>query len=306
MQAHHLVTLHDLPAEDLLEILDLAAAIKAHPRRYRDALDGKTLAMIFQKESTRTRVSFEVGVQELGGHAIFLSSRDIQMRRGETISDTAQVLSRYVHGIMIRTFDHQDVIDLSRYGSVPVINGLDDFVHPCQALADYFTIREHKGPLEGLKLSYVGDGNNVAHSLIFGGVKLGVHVTCACPPGHGPSPLVLERAAPEAARRGVRIEVVDDPRVGVQGADVVYTDTWVSMGQDAQREAKIKALAPYQVNGDLFAAAKDDALFMHCLPAHRGEEVTDEVADHPRSVIFDQAENRLHVQKAILVLLMGD
>lgn len=305
MQNKHLITIHDLSDAEVAEILDLATDIKARPEAYRTALAGKTLAMIFQKESTRTRVSFEVGMYQLGGHALFLSSRDIQMRRGETISDTARVLSRYVDGIMIRTFDHQDVVDLARYGTVPVINGLDDMVHPCQALADYFTIREHKGRLEGLKLCYVGDGNNVAHSLIFGGVKLGVSVTIACPKGYEPDPKILERAAPDAARRGVKIEVTHDPFEGVRGADAIYTDVWVSMGQDAQREAKLKALAPYQVNGALFGAANPDALFLHCLPAHRGEEVTDEVADHPRSVIFDEAENRMHVQKAILFLLMG-
>jgi ornithine carbamoyltransferase len=305
MQNRHLITIHDLSDAEVLEILDLSTDIKAHPEAYRTRLAGKTLAMIFQKESTRTRVSFEVGMYQLGGHALFLSSRDIQMRRGETISDTARVLSRYVDGIMIRTFDHQDVVDLARFGSVPVINGLDDLVHPCQALADYFTIREHKGRLAGLKLAYVGDGNNVAHSLIFGGVKLGVNVTVGCPEGYAPDPKVLERAAPDARRRGVTIEVVHDPMEAVRGADVIYTDVWVSMGQDAQRETKLEALAPYQVNAVLFAAANPDALFMHCLPAHRGEEVTDDVADHPRSVIFDQAENRLHVQKAIMALLMG-
>ncbi|MFH0901567.1 MAG: ornithine carbamoyltransferase [Pseudomonadota bacterium] len=305
MKAKHLVALYDLSPSDISEVLDTAARIKAAPKEYATKLLGQTLAMIFLKESTRTRVSFEVGTYELGGHALFLSSRDIQLRRGETIADTARVLSRYVNGIMIRTFAHQDVLDLAKFGSVPVINGLDDLVHPCQALADYFTIREHKGKLAGLKLAYVGDGNNVAHSLLMGGVKLGVNVAIATPKGYEPDKRMIEMAGPPAAETGAKIVLTNDPVEAVRGADVVYTDVWVSMGQDEERSQRLKVFEPYQINGALFGHAKNDAIFMHCLPAHRGEEVTDEIADHPRSVIFDQAENRLHAQKAAMLLLMS-
>ncbi len=306
MNARHLLTIRDLTFEDVEEILTLTRAVKDDPGAYAQRLQGKTLGMLFQKSSTRTRVSFEVGMFQLGGHALFLGARDLQLGRGETIADTARVLSRYVDGIMARVFAHQDILDLARYGTVPVINGLDDEVHPCQALCDYFTIREHKGDLAGRKIAYIGDGNNMAHSLIAGAVKVGMHIAVASPTGYEPSPQVLDAVADDAARRGVRVEVTNDPTTAVQGADVVYTDVWASMGQEAEREKRLRDFAGFQVNMDLFARAKEDAIFMHCLPAHRGEEVTDEVCDHERSVIFDQAENRLHTQKAIMLLLMGE
>ncbi len=305
MKAKHLISIRDLSFEDVQEILELTRDVKARPGAYARRLQGKTLGMVFQKSSTRTRVSFEVGMFQLGGHALFLSARDIQLGRGETVADTARVLSRYVDGIMARVFAHQDILDLARYGTVPVINGLDDEVHPCQALCDYFTILEHKGELKGRRIAYVGDGNNMAHSLIAGAVKVGMHITVATPPGYEPSKLVLDAVAEDARRQGVRVEVTNDPVEAVTGADVVYTDVWASMGQEGEREKRLRDFAGYQVNLELFNRARPDAIFMHCLPAHRGEEVTDEVADHERSVIFDQAENRLHTQKAIMILLMG-
>jgi len=261
--------------------------------------------MIFTKPSTRTRVSFEVAMWQLGGYGLFLSAQELQLRRGETIADTARVLSRYVDGIMIRTFDHRDVEDLARYGTVPVINGLTDLLHPCQVLADYFTVYEKKGRTKGLKMVYVGDGNNVAHSLMFGGAKVGMNVTVACPPGYEPLSHIVELAREDARATGATIEVTHDPVDAVRGADVIYTDVWASMGQEAEHEKKAQALAGFQVNEALVkAAGKEDVMVMHCLPAHRGEEITDEVMDGPHSVVFDEAENRLHVQKAILVLLM--
>ncbi len=305
MNASHLLTIRDLSFEDVEEILELTRDVKANPSTYAHRLEGKTLGMLFQKSSTRTRVSFEVGMFQLGGHALFLGSRDLQLGRGETIADTARVLSRYVDGIMARVFAHQDILDLASYGSVPVINGLDDDVHPCQALCDYFTIREHKGDLAGRKIAYVGDGNNMAHSLIAGAAKVGMHISVASPKGYEPSTAVLDAVAEDARRRSVRIEVTNEPAAAVAGADVVYTDVWASMGQEEEREKRLRDFAGFQVNASLFDKAASDAIFMHCLPAHRGEEVTGEVCDHERSVIFDQAENRLHTQKAIMLLLMG-
>ena len=305
MNARHLISIRDLSVEDVQEILDLTRDVKANPGAYAHRLEGKTLGMVFQKSSTRTRVSFEVGMFQLGGHALFLSARDIQIGRGETVADTARVLSRYVDGIMARVFAHPDILDLAEYGSVPVINGLDDEVHPCQALCDYFTILEHKGDLAGRKIAYIGDGNNMAHSLIAGAVKVGMHIAVASPPGYEPSRAVLDAVAGDAKRQGIRVDITNDPVQAVAGADVVYTDVWASMGQEAEREKRLRDFEGYQVNLELFNQAKPDAIFMHCLPAHRGEEVTDEVADHERSVIFDQAENRLHTQKAIMLLLMG-
>jgi ornithine carbamoyltransferase len=295
----HFLALSDATPEEIRGLLDLAAKVKADRGAYATALAGKTLAMIFQKSSTRTRVSFEVGMLHLGGHALFLSGRDLQLGRGETVRDTAQVLSRYVDGIMARVFDQKDLEDLAT-GTVPVINGLSDRLHPCQVMADLLTIEEHKGRLSGLVLTYVGDGNNMAHSLINGGVRMGLEVRVACPEGYEPLPEIVEAAAELGT-----VKVLHDPEEAVAGADVVYTDVWASMGQEAEQEARQERFAPYQVSGALFARAKDDAIFMHCLPAHRGEEVTDEVVDHPRSVVFDQAENRLHAQKAILLHLLG-
>jgi ornithine carbamoyltransferase len=294
-----------LSAGQLERLFALAAEVKAHPERYSTALAGKTLAMIFQKSSTRTRVSFETGMLRLGGHALFLSARDIQLGRGEPISDTAQVLSRYVDAIMARTFAHRDVVDLASFGSVPVINGLTDELHPCQALADYFTLREEFGDLSGRKIAYVGDGNNVAHSLLFGAPKAGMDIAVASPAGYQVNPAYLELARADAAAAGTRIEALTDPAAAVAGASAVYTDVWTSMGQEAESAARLDAFAGYTVDARLMAAALPEAIFLHCLPAHRGEEVDAEVADGPQSRIFDQAENRMHVQMAVLLWLLG-
>ncbi|HLX10476.1 MAG TPA: ornithine carbamoyltransferase [Thermoanaerobaculia bacterium] len=301
----HLISIHDLSAGEVAGLFRLAAEVKAHPERHAAALAGKSLGMIFEKSSTRTRVSFEVGMVQLGGHALFLSSRDIQLGRGEPIGDTAKVLSRYVDGIMARTFAHQTVLDLARFGSVPVINGLTDDLHPCQALADYFTVGEVFGELAGRKLAYVGDGNNMAHSLLFGAAKVGMDVAVASPSGYTVKPAYVELARQDAAAAGTAIQLTADPREAVQGASVVYTDVWASMGQEAEAQQRLQAFRGFQVDAALMAAARPEAVFLHCLPAHRGEEVAAEVADGPQSRIFDEAENRLHVQKAILLWLLG-
>ncbi len=301
----HLISIHDLKAAEVAGLFRLAADVKAHPESYRTALAQKSLAMIFEKSSTRTRVSFEVGMVEMGGHALFLSSRDIQLGRGEPIADTAQVLSRYVDGIMARTFAHQTVLELARYGSVPVVNGLTDDLHPCQGLTDYFTLQEVFGDLRGRKLAYVGDGNNMAHSLLFGGPKVGMDVAVASPAGYQVKPHYADLARQDAAAAGTRIELTDDPRQAVAGASAVYTDVWASMGQEGEAETRLAAFRGFTVDEALMAAARPDAVFLHCLPAHRGEEVSAAVADGPQSRIFDEAENRLHVQKAILLWLMG-
>ena len=301
----HFLDLIDVPATDLRQIIDAARVMKAERRGAERPLAGKTLAMIFERPSTRTRVSFEVGMFQLGGHALFLSSRDIQLGRGEPIYDTAKVLSRYVDGIMARTFAHQTVVDLARFGSVPVINGLTDELHPCQALADYFTLSEVFGDLRGRKIAYVGDGNNMAHSLLFGAPKVGMDIAVASPPGYQVKPHYAELARQDAAAAGTRIELTDDPLRAVAGASCVYTDVWASMGQEGEAEQRLRAFRGFIVDERLMAAAAPDAVFLHCLPAHRGEEVAAEVADGPRSRIFDEAENRLHVQKAILLRLMG-
>jgi ornithine carbamoyltransferase len=307
MNQRHLLSLKDYAREELEEIFDLTQEVKTNPAAYGGVLQGKSLAMIFQKPSTRTRVSFEVGMFQLGGQALYLGADAIQLSRGESAADTARVLSRYVHGIMARVFSHQDVLDLAKHGSVPVVNGLSDLLHPCQALADYFTLRERRGAFEGLKVAYVGDGNNVCHELIFGAVKLGVAMSVASPQGYEPNQLIVKSATREAQRLGTPApEVMSDPYAAVAGADVVYTDVWTSMGQEAEAEARFSAFSGYSVTEDLMAAAQPEALFMHCLPAHRGEEVAAEVADGPQSVIFDEAENRLHVQKAVMMLLMAD
>jgi ornithine carbamoyltransferase len=306
MAQKHFLSLKDWSRDELELLFEQAASIKASPEAYATALQGQALAMIFQKSSTRTRVSFEVGMYQLGGRALFLGSNDIQIERGETIADTARVLSRYVQGIMARVYAHQDVLDLARYGSVPVINGLSDLLHPCQALADYFTLRERRGGLQGLKLAYVGDGNNVAHELMFGAVKLGMQFSIGCPKGYEPNALIFKSAVREAQKLGSPVpHVTADPFRAVEGADVVYTDVWTSMGQEAEAQARLAAFQGFQVTPEMMAAAGPDAMFMHCLPAHRGEEVAAEVIDGPQSVVFDEAENRLHVQKAILVTLLG-
>lgn len=303
--ARHLISIHDLSAAEVAGLFRLAADVKARPGEHRSALAGKSLGMIFEKSSTRTRVSFEAGIVQLGGHALFLSSRDLQLGRGEPISDTAKVLSRYLDGIMARTFAHQTVLDLARFGTIPVINGLTDDLHPCQALADYFTLGEVFGDLRGRKLAYVGDGNNMAHSLLFGASKVGMDVAVASPPGYEVKAKYLELARQDAAAAGTRVEVTNDPRAAVAGASCVYTDVWASMGQEAEAAERLRAFAGFIVDEALMAAAREDAVFLHCLPAHRGEEVAAEVADGPQSRIFDEAENRLHVQKAILLWAMG-
>ena len=300
-----LVSIHDLTTEEVEALFQLAENIKARPDRYRTALAGQTLAMIFEKSSTRTRVSFEVGMYQLGGLATFLSSRDIQIGRGETIEDTAKVLSRYVNGIMARTFAHETVTELARQATVPIINGLTDLLHPCQALTDYFTVREHFGHTRKMTLAYIGDGNNMCHSLMFGGPKVGMNVKVATPDGYRPDSDVVARATADAAAAGTSIEIVSDPRQAVQGAHVVYTDVFASMGQEAEAKLRLEKFHGYQVNPELMGLADAEAIFMHCLPAHRGEEVHADVADGPASVIFDEAENRLHVQKAIMLLLMN-
>lgn len=302
-----ILCLQDFTREELETILKTAEMMKIWNkiRKPHRVLEGKTLAMIFQKPSTRTRISFEVGIYQLGGYGLYLNAQDLQLRRGETIADTARVLSRYVDGIMARVFDHQDVVDLAKYGSVPVINGLSDFSHPCQALADYMTIKEKKGRIEGIKVVYVGDGNNVCHSLMIAGTKLGANVVVATPEGYEPDAKVIKWAEENAAESGGSFELLHDPVQAVKDADVIYTDVWASMGQEAEAEERRKIFMPFQVNKDLVKHAKKDYIFMHCLPAHRGEEVTDDVVDSPNSVVFDEAENRLHAQKAAMALVMG-
>ena len=301
----HFLTLRDVDAAELRALLDHALEVKAHPGDFRAALAGKTLGMVFEKSSTRTRISFDVGMQQLGGHALFLSARDIQLGRGESVADTARVLSRYLDAIMARVRSHDDLLELARHSTVPVVNGLSDLYHPCQALADYLTLRERFGALKELRVAYVGDGNNVAHSLMEGAVKLGVRLVVACPPGYEPRADVVAATRALAPATGAAVEVTHDPREAVAGAHAVYTDVWTSMGQEGEEAARRAALAPYRVDLPLFQLARDDAVFLHCLPAHRGEEVTNDVADHRRSVIFDQAENRLHAQKALLLKLMA-
>jgi ornithine carbamoyltransferase len=302
---NHMLTIHELSVAEVEALLTLAVDIKANPDNYRTSLAGKTLGMIFQKSSTRTRVSFEVGMYQLGGHALFLSSNDIQMGRGEPIEDTAKVMSRYVDAIMIRTFAHQDVRDLATHGSIPIINGLDDLVHPCQVMSDLLTIQEHLGDLKGRKLAYIGDGNNMAHSLLAGGAKVGMDVVIAAPEGYQPLPDMLAQAQEDAKETGATLSVVTDPMEAVKDADVVYTDVWASMGQEAEQAKREKAFVGFTVDAAMMAAAKPGAIFMHCLPAHRGEEVSADVIDGPQSVIYDEAENRMHMQKAILHTLLS-
>ena len=306
MKQKHLVSLKDYTRAELEEIFDLARRVKADPGAYAQALSGKSLGMIFEKPSTRTRVSFEVGMFQLGGHALHLGVDDIQLRRGETVADTAKVLSRYVQGIMARVFSHEDLVEMSRHATVPIINGLSDLLHPVQALADYFTLRERRSSLDGLVLAYVGDGNNMCQALMLAAVKLGVAMRVAAPGGYEPNQLIVKSAIREAQKLKTPVPVVTaDPMEAVSGADVVYTDVWTSMGQEAEAETRRQAFQGYMVSAEMMAAAAPDAVFMHCLPAHRGEEVAADVMDGPQSIVFDQAENRLHVQKAILMLLMG-
>lgn len=304
----HLLSIHDLSVDEVKKILDTAADLKAKLKAgiEHKILAGKSMGMIFSKSSTRTRVSFETGMYQLGGHALFLSSNDIQLGRGESIYDTANVLSRYLDGIMIRTFKQSDVEDLAKYGSISIINGLTDLLHPCQALTDIFTAYEHKGKLEGLKLAYIGDGNNMAHSLMYAGAKVGMNVSVASPEGYECNAEIVENAKADAKLTGAVIDVSNDPEAAIKNADVVYTDTWVSMGQEEEKAKRIKDFEGYTIDEKLFSLADSEAVFMHCLPAYRGYEVTKGVIDGPRSVIFDEAENRLHVQKAVMALTMGD
>lgn len=298
--------LGDYKPEEIKYLIDLAIELKRKQKNGEvyQPLKGKTLGMIFEKSSTRTRVSFEVGMYQLGGHALFLSKNDLQIGRGEPIYDTAQVMSRYLDGIMIRTYAHRTVIDLARGATIPVINGLTDLSHPCQALADYQTIYEHKGKLEGLKMAYIGDGNNMVHSLVMGAAKLGMHISVASPEGYDPDESMIAQAKEIAASTGSIIQLVRDSREAIENADVVYTDVWASMGFESEQQERELAFKNYQVNEELTQFANKDYLFMHCLPAHRGEEVSAGVIDGPNSIIFDQAENRLHAQKAIMATIM--
>lgn len=306
LKGRDLICLHDFTPAEIAAILELAGDLKVKQKKNipHAALPGRTLGMIFQKSSTRTRVSFEVAMYQLGGYSLFLSTNDLQLGRGETIQDTARVLSRYLDGIMIRTYKHTDVEELAKYADIPVINGLTDLQHPCQVLADLQTVLERKGRLKGLKMAYVGDGNNVCHSLLFGCAKVGMDIAVASPEGYKPDAEVVRLAKEDAADTGAQIDIVTDPVEAAAGADVVVTDVWASMGQEVERDRRIRVLAPYQVNPELVRHAKPDYLFLHCLPAHRGEEVVDEIIDGTHSAVWDEAENRLHVQKAILAMLL--
>ncbi|ACL77209.1 ornithine carbamoyltransferase [Ruminiclostridium cellulolyticum] len=303
----HLLSLNNLNSNEIQDLLKLSEKLKRQTKEgvQHHLLKGKTLGMIFSKSSTRTRVSFEVGMYQLGGYSLFLSSNDIQLGRGESIFDTANVLSRYIDGIMIRTFNQSDVEDLAKYGTIPVINGLTDEMHPCQILADLLTIYEHKGKLEGLKLAYIGDGNNVAHSLLHGCAKTGMDISIASPKGYECDSRYVDEAKEAAKSIGSKVVLTQDPVEAISKADVVYADTWISMGQEDQKEEKLNIFMPYQINSQLFAKAKEDAIFLHCLPAYRGYEVTEDIIDGAQSVIFDEAENRLHAQKAVMATLMG-
>lgn len=299
---NHLLKMLDLSTEEIMEILNLADQLK-YERKHNiehHLLKGKSLGMIFQKASTRTRVSFETGMYQLGGNALFLSSHDLQIGRGEPVQDTARVLSRYLDGIMIRTFEQKEVEDLAKYGSIPVINGLTDFCHPCQILADLMTIREFKGQFDGLKMCFIGDGNNMANSLIVGGLKVGMKVSVACPEGYHPDKQVLD-----FANKYEGFELTDSPVKAAAGADVVITDVWASMGQEGEAEKRKVAFKGYQINDDIMAAANPDAMVQHCLPAHREEEITEKVFEAHANEIFEEAENRLHAQKAVMVKLMS-
>jgi ornithine carbamoyltransferase len=304
MHTKDFISIHNLTVEEVHRLFDLTKEMKARREKFSNALAGKILALIFEKPSLRTRVSFEVGIRQLGGSAVYLSPSEIQMRKRESVPDVGKTLERMVDGIMIRTFGHEIVLELAGAVRIPVINGLTDLLHPCQVMADYFTILEKRENLRGLKVVFVGDGNNVCHSLMFGAAKLGVDFWAATPKGYEPKREIIQPANEDARATGARIHVVNDPQEAVRNADVVYTDVWASMGQETEAETRKKSFLPYQVNKKLFSLAKPDALFLHCLPAHRGEEVTDDVIDSSNSVVFDEAENRLHVQKAIMYELM--
>jgi ornithine carbamoyltransferase len=306
LKGRHFIELLDYTPEEIRYLIDFAIELKRKQKagEIYQPLKGKTLGMIFEKSSTRTRVSFEVGMYQLGGHALFLSRNDIQMGRGETIRDTAMVMSRYLDGMIIRTFGHLNVVELARNSTVPVINALSDQSHPCQVMADYQTVLEKKGRLEGLKIAYIGDGNNMTHSLMIGAAKLGMHFASASPEGYDPDPEIVRMSKEIASETGAVIETFREPREAIENADIVYTDVWASMGFEDEQEERLQRFKGYQVNEALVQYAKPDYLFMHCLPAHRGEEVSEGVIDGPNSVIFDEAENRLHAQKAIMASIM--
>ncbi len=306
LRGRDLVSIDELSPEELRAVLDTAIELKRRAKAGDRPmlLAGKVLAMLFEKPSLRTRVTFEVGMWDLGGHAIYLAPQDVQLGTRESVPDVARNLDRWVHGLMARTFSHRTVQQLAEHARVPVINGLSDLEHPCQTLADLLTIREHFGHLDGLRLAWVGDGNNVCHSLLLGAAKVGMHAVVATPARFAPDPTIVVRALEIAAGSGSRVEIGTDPHSAVRGAEVIYTDTWISMGQEAERAAKVQVFASYQVNRALVAQASRGAVVMHCLPAHRGEEITDDVLDGPQSLVLDQAENRLHAQKALLSLLL--
>ena len=306
MKGKDLISIADLSLEEVYQIFDVSKTLKQklYTGESHRVLEGKTLGMIFTKRSTRTRVSFEVGIYQLGGIGMYFGPNDLQLGTSESVSDTAKVLSRFLNGIMIRTFAHSDITELAKYADIPVINGLTDLLHPCQVLTDLFTVLEKKNKLQGLKLAYIGDGNNMAHSLLNGCSKVGMNIAIASPSGYKPNKQIVDDAKKFARYMGSKIEILDDPVAAVKNADVVYTDVWASMGQEAEANERRKKFLKYQVNPKLVKNAKEDYLFMHCLPAHRGDEVVNGVADSPNSVIFDEAENRLHVQKAVMALVM--
>jgi ornithine carbamoyltransferase len=305
MMEKDFISIHDLTRYEFSRIMDMADDVKKRPHRYHKALKGKILAMIFQKPSLRTRMTFEVGMLQLGGEAVYLAPSDIQAGSRESVADIGKNLERWVDGIMIRTFAHRIILDLAASTKIPVINALTDLLHPCQALADFYTLHEKKSALSALKLAYVGDGNNVCHSLMFAAAKAGTKMAVATPAGYEPDPEIVRQALEDGKDTGFALTLTNDPAEAAAGSDAIYTDVWASMGQEAEKEVRARIFAPYQVNKALMSKAKPDAFFMHCLPAHRGDEVTDEVIDSPNSVVYDEAENRLHVQKVIMLLLMG-
>ncbi len=300
-----LVSLKDLSTKEIEQIFSLTKEIKKNGQKFAKRLQGKSIGLIFQKPSNRTRVSFDVGIWQMGGHPVYLSPEEISLGKRESVADVAKTLSCYLDCAVLRTFSHQDIIDFAKAASIPVINALSDFSHPCQALADIFTIKEKKKKFEGITLAYVGDGNNVCHSLLFGASKVGLNIKVATPKNYEPNKEVVEASKAFAKKLKSEVILTNDPKEAVRGADVVYTDVWASMGQESEAGERKKIFAPFQVNKELVSFAKKDYLFMHCLPAHRGQEVTDEVMDSKNSIVFDQAENRLHVQKAILISLVG-
>jgi len=304
MNKKDLISIKDLSSNEIEKIFTLTDNIKRSPGKYSNTLKGKSIGLLFQKPSNRTRVSFEVGAWQLGAHCTYLGSEEIKLGERESTKDVARTLSRYLDAVIARTFSHEDLMDLAKYATVPVINGLTDLLHPCQVLADIYTIRENKSKLKAVTVSYIGDGNNVCHSLIYGCAKMGINLNIATPLGYEPDSKILKNAKTFASKTGAKISVSNDIYIAVKDADIVYTDVWASMGQEEEAEAKKNIFRDYQINSKLLKSAKKDCLFMHCLPAHRGEEVTDEVIDSKNSIVFDQAENRLHVQKAILISLL--